>query len=140
MVDREEKIRDVSGLLHDMGLRLRAQAHRHLAENGFTLPMAISLNLLDEPMPMSDLAERLNCEASYMTGIADRLEVRGLVERVPDHSDRRVRLLQLTPRGAEERARMRTMLADATPMLERLAPDELDQLAALLHKAVTPED
>lgn len=140
MADREKKIRDVSGLLHDMGLRLRAQAHRHLAEAGFTLPMAISLKLLDEPMTMSDLAERLDCEASYMTGIADRLEDRGLVERIPDPGDRRVRLLRLTPKGVEDRARMRTMLADATPMLERLTLDELDQLAVLLHKAVTPED
>ena len=54
-----------------------------LAELGLTLRQAHALRLLDpeEPMPMSALAERLFCDASNVTGIADRLEARGLVER-----------------------------------------------------------
>lgn len=140
MHDREQRIRDVSGLLHDMGLRLRSHAHKHLAESGLTLPMAIALRMLDEPTTMSDLAEQLNCDASYMTGIADRLENAGLVERFPDPSDRRVRLMRLTPDGIESRARISAVLANAAPMLERLTLDELDQLAELLRKAVETED
>ena len=34
-------------------------------------------------MPMSELAEAMRCDNSNVTGIADRLEDRGLVERRP---------------------------------------------------------
>ena len=52
-------------------------------------------------IPMSELAGSLRCDTSNVTGIVDRLEQRGLVERRNDASDRRVRLLELTERGAE---------------------------------------
>ena len=51
------------------------------------------------PSPMRRLAEQMNCEASNLTGLVDRLEKRGLVERRPDPHDRRVRLLALTEMG-----------------------------------------
>ena len=48
---------------------------------------------------MGELAEHLYCDASNVTGIVDRLEGRGLVERKPDPNDRRVKRLVLTPQG-----------------------------------------
>jgi len=51
------------------------------------------------PSPMRRLAEQMNCEASNLTGLIDRLETRGLVERRQDPADRRVRLLALTAEG-----------------------------------------
>ena len=37
-----------------------------------------------EPLPMRQIAQKLKCEPSNVTGIVDRLEARGLVERRPD--------------------------------------------------------
>ena len=37
--------------------------------------------LLEEPMPMGELARRLDCDTSNITGIVDRLETRGLITR-----------------------------------------------------------
>src|SRR5215208_6099823 len=63
------------------------------------------LRLLDEsePVPMRRLACAMRCDPSNVTGLADRLEERGLVERLPDPSDRRVRALALTLEGARVR-------------------------------------
>lgn len=47
-----------------------------------------------------DLATHLNCDASNVTAIADRLEERGLIARRSNAEDRRVRLLELTDEGA----------------------------------------
>src|SRR5437588_3917637 len=58
------------------------------------------------PLPMSQLADTLSCDASNVTGLVDRLESRGLVRRRPSRQDRRVKMLQLTPKGA----RLRTHL------------------------------
>src|SRR4051794_8821930 len=48
------------------------------------------------PLPMGRLAETLSCDASNVTGLVDRLESRGLIERRPSQDDRRVKVLQLT--------------------------------------------
>src|SRR5215831_18166561 len=49
------------------------------------------------PIPMSQLAQMLACDASNVTGLVDRLESRGLVRRRPSPRDRRVKVLDLTP-------------------------------------------
>jgi DNA-binding MarR family transcriptional regulator len=51
------------------------------------------------PTRMSRLAEMLNCEASNLTGLVDKLENRGMVERRVDPEDRRIRVLAVTPEG-----------------------------------------
>jgi MarR family transcriptional regulator, organic hydroperoxide resistance regulator len=82
----------------------------------------------DQPKPMSELAASMFCDASNITGIADRLEARGLVERVPAAHDRRVKTLVLTPEGV----RVRTALAD------RLAepPEGVTSLSAADQRAL----
>ena len=55
-------------------------------------------------LPMSSLAGKLFCDASNVTGIVDRLEARGLIERRPAAHDRRVKLLALTDEGERLRA------------------------------------
>ena len=42
------------------------------------------------PVPMGRLAETLSCDASNVTGLIDRLESRGLVQRRLSAEDRRV--------------------------------------------------
>ncbi len=86
------------------------QAHkpRFLAlaqELGLSPAQLHALRLLEPgvEMPMSSLAGRLFCDASNVTGIVDRLESRGLIERRPAAHDRRVKLLSLTDEGARVR-------------------------------------
>src|SRR4029453_14867636 len=57
----------------------------------------------ERPVPMGELAETLACHASNVTGLVDRLESRGLVLRRPSPADRRVKVLVLTPTGAQLR-------------------------------------
>jgi DNA-binding MarR family transcriptional regulator len=58
----------------------------------------------DVELPMSSLADKLFCDNSNVTGMADRLEARGLIERRPADYDRRVKLLVLTEEGERLRA------------------------------------
>jgi DNA-binding MarR family transcriptional regulator len=46
------------------------------------------------PMPMGRLAEQLDISVASMTGVIDRMEARGIVERRRDSKDRRVILVQ----------------------------------------------
>jgi DNA-binding MarR family transcriptional regulator len=55
------------------------------------------------------LAELLDVEPITLSRILDRLEANGLIERHPDPSDRRVRILRLAPAGRRKLAQARTL-------------------------------
>ena len=60
-----------------------------------------ALHFLDGPLAMKELGRRMHCDPSFITGIADTLERRGLAARESDPGDRRVKRLVLTPAGLE---------------------------------------
>src|SRR5437588_5568787 len=93
------------------------------------------LGAVGEPVPMRDLADRLHCDPSNVTFLADRLEERGLIERRPDPSDRRVKLLALTPAGLAVRIRIVQAAATSSP-LARLSPADQQRLCRLLGKSL----
>jgi DNA-binding MarR family transcriptional regulator len=77
-------------------------------------PMQLHTLRILEPgveIPMSSLADKLFCDNSNITGMADRLEARGLVERRPADYDRRVKLLVLTEEGERLRGILTRQLA-----------------------------
>ncbi|HSG79171.1 MAG TPA: MarR family transcriptional regulator [Acidimicrobiia bacterium] len=133
---REHLLTDVAALLQELGRTMRAMMTRRLADYGMSPPMVGTLHFLDEPMAMSALADRLSCDASYVTGLADRLEERGLVERLADPSDRRVRQLRLTDKGLAMRRTLDRHITEGNPVLERLDDEELADLSTLLRKAL----
>ena len=73
------------------------------AEHGFTdqgrSDGFVLRSLGHAPMTISALAERLEITKQGASQLADDMERRGYVERRPDPSDARVRLLHLTDRG-----------------------------------------
>jgi DNA-binding MarR family transcriptional regulator len=51
------------------------------------------------PMPPSRIADHMMVKSSTVTGVVDRLETKGLVERMRNSPDRRVITIQLTKAG-----------------------------------------
>ena len=82
----------------------------------------ISILDADGPLPMNQLAEALDVSQASTTGIVDRMEQRGLIERQRDDEDRRVTRVALTERGrvvierlgAERREKLANLLDDLT--------------------------
>ena len=106
------------------------------AEYGLKPPQFFALQALDEPAPMSSIANLLRCDRSAVTWITDRLEERGYVERRSDERDRRVKLLALTDEGRRVREEIRARLSTPPQQLERLTRAEQRQLRDLLRKAL----
>ena len=80
----------------------------------------------DGPLPMGKVAEALDVSVASATGIIDRMEQRGLVERGQQPDDRRVVLVRPTPAGlAVFRDLDEHRRSGITRILERLADDEL---------------
>ncbi len=91
----------------------------------------MALRRLGDPAPMRDLAATLGCDASYVTGLADGLERLGLVARVVDPADRRVKQLVLTEPGRVLRERLIEAIWTDHP-LSNLDEGERDALAGAL--------
>jgi DNA-binding MarR family transcriptional regulator len=101
-------------------------------------PQVMALRQLDpdEPKPMSELALALRCDNSNVTGIVDRLEDRGLVERRPAAHDRRVKMLSITARGAQVRAGLAARLDEPPEPLASLSPEDQRALRDIMRRAL----
>jgi DNA-binding MarR family transcriptional regulator len=116
--------------------RTRGIWHRRMRALDLTPPQAITLRkLLDGAMPMGSVAEVLSCDASTLTGIADRLEERQLIERQVDPADRRVKLLALTDTGRKLVESIDAPFTTDIPGLETLSNPERAELTRLLMRA-----
>lgn len=101
---------------------------------GLTPLQARTVLEMDEPTPMRALAQSMGCDASNVTGLADRLEKLGVVERIPG-ADRRVKLLRLTDdRGVEMREQLAARVAAGSTVIARLDRAERATLDALLDR------
>jgi DNA-binding MarR family transcriptional regulator len=92
------------------------------------------LHLLEpgHPISMGQLAETLACDASNVTGLIDRLESRGLIRRQPSPTDRRLKVLDLTPAGVRLRAVVLEKITEPPETLKRLSREEQQRLVRIL--------
>jgi DNA-binding MarR family transcriptional regulator len=137
---------DLAAMIVPLGRALVAAELPVLREHGLAMwAYAVLLGLDDEPTrTQAALAQAIGADKTRIIGVLDDLAERGLIQRQPDPSDRRVRLLSLTAQGRrlrgavqsaiqarEERLLARLPAADrqgflrALQALAELAPDEI---------------
>jgi DNA-binding MarR family transcriptional regulator len=130
----------------DLGA-LCARATRRLAkaeqplldEHGLTMWQYIVLSALARGATRSqlELARAIHYDKTRLIGLLDELEAAGLISRRPDPSDRRARLVALTPDGVRRHAAIRgairamedELLADLDPRAQRVLRSGLKHLA-----------
>lgn len=126
---------EVVDLIGTVVARYHAEYELAAAHHSLTGAQARLLALLTrEPTPMRKVAQQLKCEPSNVTGIVDRLESRGLVERRPDPADRRVKVAAATDDGRATAEELRASLDFAREPLAELTPAERTVLRDLLHR------
>ncbi len=89
--------------------------------------------LADGPKTAGVLATATGLRPAATTALLDRLEAKGLVERVRDDSDRRRVLVRMTEEGARSTYAMYAPLVDeGAHLLAGLAPAELARMREIL--------
>ncbi len=87
-------------LVGDLSRLIKADLDRHIVNKGFGITPGEARTLLHAArageVRQNVLAERMGLEAMTLSAYLDRLEERGLIQRVSDPSDRRAKLVRLT--------------------------------------------
>lgn len=89
---------EIVKLIFDLSHRLRDRMKKNCNHGGFTLPQGMVIGTLHKhgQMKVSDLSRTIGLSNSTMSGILDRLEKLGAVERVRSQQDKRIVYVQLT--------------------------------------------
>jgi DNA-binding MarR family transcriptional regulator len=133
----------LADLLHRLMRRLRRSQAERLAPLGLTPAQERALRVIsrsDEPLRMTELADRLGIVPRSLTTVVDALEEAGLVRREIDPSNRRAILLRLTGQGTAVRDELREARRRAAEdLFAPLPDDDRELLANLLTRLDTPE-
>ncbi|WP_011582534.1 MULTISPECIES: MarR family transcriptional regulator [Chelativorans] len=126
-------------LLTDLARLIRADLDQRIVDEGIGLTPGEARTLLHAArageVRQNVLADRMGLEAMTLSTYVDRLEDRGLVQRVSDPSDRRAKLVRLTPAADEAlQAIMRATAAVRGRAREGLSEEEWETLRQLLQK------
>jgi len=95
-------------LIHYIGENSRRWIQEQLRPLGITFPQLGALAALsqEDRITQRELSEMLNTDATTAMVVCDSLQKRGLIQRLPDPSDRRVNRLVLTDKGKETVAKV----------------------------------
>lgn len=89
--------------------------------------------LIDEPVGMTDISELLHLGRSSLTGLVDRVERRGLVERIPDDRDGRACRIALTGDGLQRALASHANVAQRVEaMVDGMAETDREQVASAI--------
>jgi len=122
--------------LLDLLKKFKAHMGQVAEKYGLTTMQLHALHAIaDGHVTMGKVAQTMHCDASNVTGIIDRLTALEFVIRQEDPRDRRVKSLQLTPRGS---AILEHVLAELPERLgcSRLNQQELQSLHVSMTKLI----
>jgi len=134
-----DQVDDVVDALHALLRASFLQLTEVAARHDLTAEQAKLVRSLTEPRSMGSIARDRSCDASNVTGLIDRIERLGLVERTSDPHDRRIRLLSLTPAGRRVREQIEQELAGRPSPFAALDAEQFAQLRSIL-RTVAPAD
>ena len=132
-----EKIDDCISFLSGKAAQTVARLTRErLTSYGVTPVQYAVLHVLWEHDGLSaaELCTRLTIDSATVTGVIDRLEKLGLVDRRPDSIDRRINRLFLTQEGHARRAPLQAVIDGLNDEIARAFGTDAPQLWSLLRR------
>lgn len=114
MIPADEFAQSVQRLVYKLGKNYQLCDRACLSRYGVTGSQGYSLLAVpqDGAASMNELSEKMGLASSTMTRMIDQLCNKGLVERGPDHEDRRVVRVWLTEKGHAVQQNLRQILKD----------------------------
>jgi DNA-binding MarR family transcriptional regulator len=114
--------------------QILAQSEKLAERYGVPLFCVKALHILDTSMAMKELGQRMGCDPSFVTAIADTLEKRGLAKREASPADRRVKNLVLSTDGIELKGQIDKAMLASMPWSRALDTGERQSFLSLIRK------
>ncbi|MDB5540041.1 MAG: MarR family transcriptional regulator [Devosia sp.] len=114
-------------LIHEVARLLKRRFEDQARVHGITLPQwrVLAQIALNEGITQVALAAATDTDPMTVSGVLDRLEKRGLIDRYADPTDSRAKLARLTPEGEQVFTTTRTVgFAMYEAALEGITPEE----------------
>jgi DNA-binding MarR family transcriptional regulator len=133
-----QKLNLVDGLFQVSFLLYNTLA-RIAAEHDLSIIQVRLLAILRDRAPgMLELARYLELEKSSLSGLVDRAEKRGLLERIPSTDDRRAAHVRVTAKGRKlSRVIEEEVNAEVEKLVAVLSRSDRDRLASAVSQVVT---
>jgi MarR family transcriptional regulator, transcriptional regulator for hemolysin len=120
----ERTTRDLTLMFNRAGHALTSQLSAALADVGLNQRMqCVLIHALEEPRTQAELAALADLDKTTMVETTDALERAGYARRVPSPTDRRARIIAVTPAG-------RKAAVEGQRIVDRVHSAALDQLSA----------
>lgn len=122
----------IPGLIKDINMLMSQSIRAMFDESGLTTPQIMLMATLSKhgSMKISELSEKLKLSNSTISGIVDRLENQGYVERVRNKEDRRVVHVSISEKSSKltHSAIHEKLEADLTMKLDKAKPGEIEDI------------
>ena len=128
---KNELASELAGAIFRVAKSTKRSIRTDLEAQGLTLPQGMALHTLAAAggrLSARELGRECDMLASTATGVVDRLELHGLVERERDRDDRRVVWISLTEKGAELQSQLPAFQSRVGQAFTVLSVRELEQL------------
>ena len=130
-ITKNELANELAAAIFRVAKSTKRSIRADLEALGLTVPQGMALHTLaaaDGRLSARELGRECDMLASTATGVVDRLELHGLVERERDNDDRRVVWIKLTEQGAELQTRLPAFQYRVGQAFTVLSARELEQL------------
>ncbi|MDP4142888.1 MAG: MarR family transcriptional regulator [Bacillota bacterium] len=130
-MDEIGKSLEVSKLFREIMILLRHSMAKSFEDMGITAPQGMVLRTLghNEKMKISDLSSHLGLSNSTVSGIVDRLEKQGMVERIRSEEDRRVVYVSSSPKFEKLHKELHNRAEEnIRNIMKRGTPEDIDKV------------
>lgn len=122
-------------LIHEVARLMKRRFEEEARAHGITLPQWRALAHIggNEGISQVALAAAIDADPMTISGVLDRLDKRGLIERYVDPTDSRAKLARLTPEGREViRTAREVGLSMYEGALDGVSPADRETVVAVL--------
>ncbi|WP_407313423.1 MarR family winged helix-turn-helix transcriptional regulator [Desulfosporosinus sp. SB140] len=121
----------VARIFHEVMSLFRQSMSRVFEDAGITAPQGMVIGILsrEKTLKITELSARLSLSNSTVSGIIDRLEKQGIVERNRSEQDKRVVYVNISPKFREQHQYFhKQMEENVASILNKGTPEELKKI------------
>ncbi len=130
-MDEYNESLEVARLFREVMKLFKQNMDKLMVEMGMTAPQGMVMGILSKQnkMKISELSNKINLSNSTVSGIVDRLEKIGLVERERSEEDKRVVYVSIAPNFKDSHHNFHKRFEENTEsIMSRGTPEELDKI------------